>query len=127
MMKYKVNNVYNEDSYAAIKQFPDGSVDLIYVDIPYLYSGGFNKHKNDVGVGISQELVDDLNPIIQGIDFSIYDEFVRIQDKVNLFIWLSMEQILPTMNYFSEKGYHIKILFWGKTNPQPLARNKWIS
>lgn len=124
---YELNKIYNEDSYSAIKQIPDHSVDCVYTDIPYLYSGGYNKHKNNVGVGISQKLVDELAPIISGIDYKIYEEFIRIMKKVNIFIWLSSEQILPTMNYFSNKGYFIKIIFWGKTNPQPLANNSWLS
>ena len=38
------------------------------------------------------------------IDYSIYDEFIRISKKGNIFIWLSKEQILDTLNYFTNKG-----------------------
>ncbi len=36
-MNYKINNIYNEDSYKAIKEIPDKSIDCIYTDVPYLY------------------------------------------------------------------------------------------
>ena len=35
--KYELNKIYCEDSYEAIKEIPDKSVDLIYVDIPYSF------------------------------------------------------------------------------------------
>lgn len=33
--KYELNNIYCEDSYKAIKEIPDKSIDCIYTDIPY--------------------------------------------------------------------------------------------
>ena len=38
--KYETNQIYNEDSYKAIKEIPDKSIDCIYVDIPYIKWGG---------------------------------------------------------------------------------------
>ena len=37
---FEINNIYNVDSYKAIKEIPDKSIDLIYTDIPYLIEGG---------------------------------------------------------------------------------------
>jgi site-specific DNA-methyltransferase (adenine-specific) len=34
-MKYKLNNIYNEDSYKAIKDIPDNFIDVIITDPPY--------------------------------------------------------------------------------------------
>lgn len=34
--KYELNNIYCEDSYKAIKDIPDKSIDLIVTDPPYL-------------------------------------------------------------------------------------------
>lgn len=122
-----INKVINDDCYKIIKDIPDKSIDCIYVDIPYLYSSGYHKHQNNCNVGINQDFVDSLKNIINGIDYSIYDEFERISKKGNIFIWLSKEQILDTLNYFVKKGYSYKLLTWHKTNPQPLARNSWLS
>lgn len=122
-----INKVINDDCYKIIKDIPDKSIDCIYVDIPYLYSSGYHKHQNNCNVGINQDFVDSLKNIINGIDYSIYDEFERISKKGNIFIWLSKEQILDTLNYFVKKGYSYELLTWHKTNPQPLARNSWLS
>ena len=128
-MKFEdmINNVILGDCYEVIKSIPDRSIDCIYTDIPYLYSRGYHKHQNNCNVGIKQEFVDSLQDIINGIDYSIYNEFIRISKKGNIFIWLSKEQILDTLNYFTNRGFSFEILTWHKTNPQPLARNSWLS
>lgn len=40
--KFETNNIYCEDSYKAIKDIPDKSIDCIYTDIPYLFHIGFD-------------------------------------------------------------------------------------
>ena len=121
----ETNKIYLGDSYELIKQLEDKSVDCIYTDVPYLYSG-YNKHNNKVGVGVNEELSKSLNPIISGFDYKIYDDFIRVSKKVNIFIWLSWAQVIYTLNYFNEKGYITRMLFWSKTNPQPLANGSWL-
>ena len=32
--------IYNEDCYKGIKKIPDKSIDLVYIDIPYLIDDG---------------------------------------------------------------------------------------
>ena len=44
--EYKPNNIYNADSYKALKKIPSNSIDLIVTDPPYLIentnAGGHN-------------------------------------------------------------------------------------
>ena len=127
MFQDMLNTITLGNSYELIKEIPDNSIDCIYVDIPYLYSSGYHKHHNNCNVGIRQEFVDSLKDIINGIDYSIYEEFIRISKIGNIFIWLSKEQILDTLNFFVSNGFTFEILTWHKTNPQPLARNSWLS
>ena len=35
IMSYELNNIYNTDSYEAIKDIPDKSIDLVIIDPPY--------------------------------------------------------------------------------------------
>jgi len=42
--KYQVNNIYNEDCYEAIKNIPDKSIDLVYIDPPYKFCKGGKGH-----------------------------------------------------------------------------------
>lgn len=122
-----INKIISGDCYKLIKNIPDKSIDCVYIDIPYLYSSGYHKHKNKCNVGISDEFVGKLNGIISGIDYSIYDEIIRVSKIGNIFIWLSKEQLKYTLNYFTDKGFSFEILVWNKTNPQPLANNSWLS
>ena len=38
-MEIKPNSIYLGDSYQLIKEIPDKSIDLIYTDIPYAFTG----------------------------------------------------------------------------------------
>ena len=49
--EYKLNNIYNEDSYEAIKKIPDKSIDVVFTDPPY----GINMDKGTSGFGNSKE------------------------------------------------------------------------
>lgn len=128
-MKFEdmINTIQLGDCYKLIKNIPDKSIDLVYIDIPYLYSSGYHKHHNNCNVGISEEFVSQLKGIINGIDYSIYDELIRVSKIGNIFIWLSKEQIKYTLDYFTSKNFIWELLVWNKTNPQPLAHNSWLS
>jgi DNA modification methylase len=124
--KYEINQIYNEDSYKAIKNIPNKSVDCIYTDIPYLIvSGGAGK--SDLSKRIKKVNDEYLKNINNGIDYSIFDDFVRISKKINIFIWCSKMQILDIMNYFATReNVNYEILVWCKTNPTPSTNNTWL-
>ena len=117
--KYELNNIYNEDSYKAIKNIPDKSIDCIYTDIPYLFHVGFEDDliRNDAK---------DLKTINDGIDYKILDEFIRVLKKINCFIWCSKQQIPEILNYFIKMGCFFEILTWNKDNCSPLTKNTWL-
>ena len=122
--KYKPNNIYNVDCYKAIKEIPDKSIDSIYVDIPYLYDNGGGGYSE-----LSKRIVNKKNSLVKiskGIDYEIFDQFIRISKKVNIFIWCSKLQLLDIMNYFIGKGYFFELLVWHKTNPTPSTNNVWL-
>ena len=79
--EYKLNEIYNEDSYKAIKKIPDKSVDCIYTDIPYeLQSDG--KGGGAFGDCIHKLIRRNMKDIIEGIDYSILDDFERISKNL---------------------------------------------
>lgn len=129
-MKYEPSNIYLANAYEAIKKLPDKSIDCIYTDIPYEFDKGGNGdsplHKRILKVG-NQELVADNISLIDGIDYSIFSEFVRILKKINIFIWCSKDQILPILNWFNENtDCTYNILTWNKTNPTPACNGTWL-
>lgn len=122
-----INKITLGNCYELIKNIPDKSIDCIYVDIPYLYKSEYHKHENNCGVGLRNDFVKSLKDIANGIDYSIYDEFVRVSKIGNIFVWCSKDQIIDTVSYFIQKKFNWELLFWGKTNPHPLAHNSWLS
>jgi DNA modification methylase len=125
--EYKLNEIYNEDSYEAIKKIPDKSVDCIYVDVPYEYvNGGTSESELGDRFAKKRKILKEKN-IYSGFDYKLLDEFIRIMKNINIFIWCSRLQLLDIMNYFSDKNCNFELLTWNKTNPQPGCNNTWLS
>lgn len=124
-MKYELDNIYNVDCYEAIKHIPDKSIDLIYTDIPYLYvQGGYGN--SELGQRTKKKR-EELRPIENGINYSIFDDFCRVMKRINCFIWCSKLQLLDIMDYFvSQKNCNFELLTWNKTNPTPTTNNSWL-
>lgn len=121
-----MNSIVQGDSYDLIKLIPDKSIDCIYTDIPYLYDG-YGKPNSEIGKRITKQHQEQLGKIIKGIDYKIFDDFIRVCKKINIFIWCSRLQINDILNYFVQKDCLYEILVWCKTNPIPLANNSFLS
>ena len=126
---YELNQIYNEDSYKAIKKIPDNLIDLIILDPPYLtYSGGLN-NKKDLGKRIQareKELIE--KGLYDGLDPKIFPDLVRIQKNINIYIWASKKQIPELINYFVvEKKCSYEILIWIKNNGSPLFNKRYLT
>lgn len=125
----EINKIHLGDCYKLIKEIPDNSIDLIYVDIPYLYKNGGTKQSNntsriDKNYRAKRKQIQD---IIKGIDYSIFDEFIRVLKNINIMIWCSREQLLYIINYFHDKGGGTPFIHvWCKTNPMP-TNQAWLS
>lgn len=126
-LEENMNTIVHGDSYELIKKIPDKSIDCIYTDIPYEYvNGGTSESEFGDRFAKKRKSLKDKN-IYDGIDYKIFDEFIRVSKKINMFIWCSRLQVNDIMNYFSCKHYNFEILVWCKTNPQPGCNNTWLS
>ena len=67
---FEINNIYNVDSYKAINETPDKSIDLIYTDIPYLIESG-GSGQSELAKRIKKLQHEDLKEINSGIDYAI--------------------------------------------------------
>lgn len=125
-MKFEdmINNIINCDCYEMIKNIPDKSIDLVYIDIPYeMQSGG--KGAGAFGDRIHKLIRKDMKNIIDGIDYKIFDLLKSKMRKVNLFVWCNKQQIKEIIEIF--KDYSLEILVWCKSNPTPFTNNVWLS
>lgn len=126
MTMFTTDNVYCVDSYKAIKDIPDKSIDMIYTDIPYFYVKGGNGGNSRISECARNKNIS-IKEITDGIDYAIYDEFVRVMKKINCFIWCSKMQMLETMKFFVEKhGCYFDLLTWNKTSCCPQTKLTWL-
>lgn len=126
-MKFEdmINTIQLGNCYELIKNIPDKSIDLVYIDVPYLFThgkGGAGALSKRVNRLMSEELIS----IKDGIDYSIFDELLRVMKNINIFIWCSKQQIYDILHYFNNLDTSYEILTWNKTNPIPMVDNTWL-
>lgn len=128
----ELNKIYLGDCNELIKQIPDCSIQIIYTDVPYLYQMG-GGGSSDVAKRIranAKRLAE--AKIDKGFDYAIFNDFARIQPKINLFIWCSKMQIFDIANWWlgwakaNNREIFYEILTWHKTNPTPATSNTWL-
>ena len=89
-MKFEdmINTIQLGDCYEMIKEIPDHSIDLVYIDIPYLIGqGGKEEKKSTLAQRIKNQVYGELENIINGIDYSIFDELCRVMKYVYIYIY----------------------------------------
>ncbi len=131
-MKFEdmINTIQLGDCYKLIKNIPDKSIDLVYIDVPYekTKSNGYYSGGGSFGIDNRKYQLDLRDKgLMNGIDESILDELCRIMKKIYIYIWCSKEQIPKFLKYFLNKGCFYELLFWGKTNPTPTCNGKYLS
>lgn len=88
-MKFEdmINTIQLGDCYGLIKQIPDKSIDLVYIDVPYLYGqGGKEEKKSALANRIKNQVYGELKNIINGIDYSILDELCRVMKYIYIYM-----------------------------------------
>lgn len=138
------NTIYLGNAYELIKRLSDNCIDLVVIDPPYEYTTGgknnyvaerpYHKEYYNVASIKSNNLNDrkvknrnDIKHLSYGVDYTIFDEFVRVMKRINIYIFCSKHMIPTLLNYFIEKDCIFEIMFWGKTNPLPTANNTYLN
>jgi DNA modification methylase len=129
-----LDTIYNEDCLEGMRRMPDGCVDLVITDPPYLIGnqgGGFwskaaeGNHYNARG---TRKGMEKLGNIKDGFDDAILDELCRVMKKINLYVFCSQKQIQRYLDYFvNKRGCNWNLISWHKTNPIPACGNKYLS
>lgn len=117
-------DLWNGDCLEVMRQIPDGSVDLVVTDPPYLIkTSGAGIYKQD-----GKQYVKELSGIKDGFSEKVLDELCRVMRKINIYIFCSQKQIIPLLDYFVEKKKcNWNLLTWHKTNPVPACGNKYLT
>lgn len=121
------NKIICGDCLDVMKQLPDNCIDLILTDPPY----ELNLHGGKgMGTFAERKLIklNHINFISNGFNYEkIFNEFIRIMKKVNIYIFCSNAQISKIMTWFEERNYLVTLLVWHKTNAVPLVNKKYHS
>ena len=129
--KYNMNTIYNEDSYIAIKNIPDNTIDLIVIDPPYKLNvntsvSGLNSSSN-VTRGMSRVQHELKNKNLHvGIDNELLIQMVRVMKKVNMYIWCNKHQLRQYLDFFKQYACNFELLVWCKNNPTPAVKNTFL-
>lgn len=116
--------IQHGDCLKLIKSIPDGSIDLVVTDPPYLIeTSGAGIYKQD-----DKQYVKGLNDIKDGFSEEVLDEICRILKKINVYFFCSQKQIIPLLDYYvKKKKCNWNLLCWHKSNPVPACGNKYLT
>ena len=86
-MKFEemINTIQLGSCYDLIKDIPDKSIDLVYIDIPYLFTHG----KGGAGAlskRVNRLMSEELYTIKDGIDYTIFDELCRVMKNIYIYM-----------------------------------------
>lgn len=110
-----LNKVVCGDCYKLIKEIPDKSIDLIYTDFPYFIN--YNKEQQTFR-GAFKDIADKLQPMINDIDYSILDEFIRVLKHIYIYIYgVVKNKYLKSQIILSRKVLTPRYLFGAKIIP----------
>ena len=122
------NTIINDDCMNILKQLPDKCVDLVLTDPPYIMNNHGGQVKADAAFARKLTTKKHIDFICDDFDYVfVFNEFIRVLKKVNIFVFCSNSQLSRTMDFFEKLGYSVTCLVWDKPNPIPLCNGKYVS
>jgi DNA modification methylase len=125
--EYEINQIYNEDSYEAIKKLPDKCLDLIIIDPPYeleTHGGGHSPLAKQIQEQHKELYESDLHI---GIDNVILEQMCDKMKSINICVFCNKKQLIQYLNFFNDKGCLFDIITWHKQNAIPNYSCKYMS
>ncbi len=128
LQKY-INKITLADCLDVMRKLPNNCIDLVLTDPPYLIkntkAGGQSEFSRSIQRMNDQLVRDNLT---SGVDLEFCKEILRLQKKINAYIWCNKEQILPYLIFFvKENKCSFDILCWQKSNAMPTFNNKYLT
>ena len=124
-----IGHIVCADCLDVLKQLPDKCIDLVLTDPPYLIKNTKAGGKSNFAKSI-QNMNNEIKAanITDGVSLDFCKEIVRLQDKINAYIWCNKAQIIDYLDFFvKENGCSFDILCWQKDNAMPTFNNKYLT
>lgn len=128
MNKY-LDKIINADCLDILKHLPDNCVDLVITDPPYLIKNTTAGSNSDFAKSF-QKMNNELknSGLSSGVTLDFCKEIIRLQKKINAYIWCSKSQIIDYLDFFVKKHKcNFDILCWQKLNAVPTFNNKYLT
>lgn len=129
MLNDYIGKIINADCLDILKQLPDKCIDLVLTDPPYLIKNTKAGNKSSFAKSI-QNMNDEIKEagLVDGVSLEFCEQILRIQDKINAYIWCNKGQIIDYLNFFvSDNKCSYEILCWQKQNAMPTFNNKYLT
>jgi site-specific DNA-methyltransferase (adenine-specific) len=117
-----MNNIQliNADCLEAMKDIPDGSIDMVLTDIPY---GEVNRKSNGL-----RNLDKGKADITTGLNIELLIESIVRVCKGSVYIFCGTEQVSIIRKLLVDNGLSTRLCIWEKTNPSPMnGQHIWLS
>ena len=123
----EINKIHLGDCLELMKELPDKCIDLVLTDPPYLYRNT-NAGSNSQFSKTLQSAMNDIQAIKDGVSLDFCKEIIRLQNKINAYIWCSKDQIIDYLDFFvKDNKCSYDILCWYKSNAMPTFNNKYLT
>lgn len=101
MLNDYIGKIINADCMDILKQLPDKCIDLVFTDPPYLIKNTKAGNKSSFAKSI-QNMNDEIKEagLVDGVSLEFCEQILRIQDKINAYIWCNKGQIIDYLNFF---------------------------
>jgi site-specific DNA-methyltransferase (adenine-specific) len=110
----------NADCLQAMKDIPDGSIDMVLTDIPY---GEVNRDSNGLR-NLDKGKADTINTL--DLEKTV-NELIRVC-RGSLYIFCGTEQVSNIRKLFVNEKLSTRLCIWEKTNPSPMnGQHIWLS
>ena len=130
-MEIQLDTLYNMDCLEGMKHIPDGSVDLVVTDPPYLLDnqggGAFGTCRGKSKEKKGRTYHAELTPMSEGITDEHLEQMCRICKIPNIYLFCSKDQVPQFLNFAISHKLNFDILAWHKTDPTPMCGNKYLS
>lgn len=133
MKVYNNNNIelYHGDCMDIMDELINKNVkvDLIMTDPPYLIANTNGGEKSPFAKSIRKMNTElETGILTEGINNLILEQLIKLQDKINIYIWCNHKQIPQYLDFFvNQHKCNFDIIIWNKTNAMPTFCNKYLT